>query len=548
LRGSKSAQTANRPACILQGKAHLQMVVESPTHNFGRLKGKKAWRQNLSLAAISAAKIESSIGPMGAYKMVTYNRGPERVIKVTKDAVEVLKELEVQYPAVKTLAEAAKIHRQDVGDGVSSFVVILASLLSGAEKLLERKTHPDVILRGYLSAATEASRVFNKAALPEDVTDEEALETVDCGRDILTPALKISLKEAAARAETQGRIDPKRIRVLTKSGASVGDSKLIKGIIVRKQRMNPTMPEELRDVKVAVVNKTFNIKPLELRMKGTGAFKITLDITDQGQIKGFRDEETRMNAEFVSAVASAGAKVIVCRSKITPAIANLMARAGMMAFEMIGQPDMDAVTEATGAKAVGDVMNLEAKDLGSASRVWTEKIEGIEYFFVEAEKGSTFLLRGSSLEDIQELERVVNNAVRLMAGLRKDARACWGGGATYMRAVMHLRKYALEFPGKEQMAVFAFADALEEIPSALIRNFGLNYSLVLPELRSYHARGESSMGVGPKGCADMSGKDGVRDLVLNNKLLLSRAYEISRLLLRIDEYFFVKELPLVHKQ
>src|SRR5208283_2867457 len=115
--------------------------------------------------------------------MVAYNRGPERVIKVTKDAVEVLSELEIQYPAVKTLAEAARIHREDVGDGVTTFVVVLASLLSGAETLIEKKVHPNVILRGYLSAAKEASKVFDAAALPEKVTDEEALEMVDCGRD-----------------------------------------------------------------------------------------------------------------------------------------------------------------------------------------------------------------------------------------------------------------------------------------------------------------------------------------------------------------------------
>ena len=98
------------------------------------------------------------------------------------------------------------------------------------------------------------------------------------------------------------------------------------------------------------------------------------------------------------------------------------------------------------------------------------------------------------------------------------------------------------------MAVLAFAEALEQVPASLIRNFGLSYSKVLPELRSHHAKGESSMGVGPRGCTDMSSAEGVRDLVLNNKLLLSRAYEVSRLLLRIDEYFYVKELPLFHKK
>ncbi|MDA4123734.1 MAG: TCP-1/cpn60 chaperonin family protein, partial [Thaumarchaeota archaeon] len=517
-------------------------------YRFGRLEGKKAWRQGLGLAAISAAKVESSLGPMGAYKMVAYNRGPERIIKVTKDAVEVLSELQVQYPALVTLAEAARMQREDVGDGVTTFVMLLASLLSGAEKLMEKKVHPNVILKGYLKAATEASRVFDEAALPREATDDEVLEMVDNGRDILTPKIRADLKEAAARAEKQGGIDLKRIRVLTKSGGSTADSKLIKGVMVRKPRIHPSMVEEVRNAKVALVNKAFDTKPLELMMPGKGPFSIKLEVTDQGQIQRFKAGEKKMDDDLVAAVTAAGAKVVVCRAKIREPIADQMSRMGILAFEMIDQADMDAVGEATGATAIGEVKNLKTGDLGKATNVRAERIEGVDYFFVEAEKGSTLLLRGSSVADTQELELVVKNAVRLMGSIRKDGKAVWGGGATYMRITTRLREYALEFPGKEQMAILAFADALEQIPGALIRNFGLNYSKVLPEIRSYHARGVSAMGVGPRGVTDMDGENGVRDLVLPNKLLLSRAYEVSRLLLRIDEYIYAKELPLFHKK
>jgi chaperonin GroEL (HSP60 family) len=308
------------------------------------------------------------------------------------------------------------------------------------------------------------------------------------------------------------------------------------------------MAEELRDVKVALVNKAFDTKPVELLMPGKGPFSIKLEVTDQGQIQRFKAEERRMDDDLVAAVVASGARVVVCRAKITDAIADQMSRMGILAFEMIDQADMDAVGEATGARAIGDVKNLHADDLGEASRVRVERIEAIDYVRFEAEKGSTFLLRGSSVSDAQELERVVQNAVRVMGTIRKDARAAWGGGATYMRVATRLREYALDFPGKEQMAILAFADAVEQIPGALIGNFGLSYSKVLPELRSYHARGTSSMGIGPQGVTDMDGEVGVRDLVLTHKMLLARAYEVARLLLRIDEYIYAKELPLFHKK
>ena len=67
---------------------------------------------------------------------------------------------------------------------------------------------------------------------------------------------------------------------------------------------------------------------------------------------------------LVDAVESAGAKVVFCRAKIVNPVADEMARRGIMAFEIIDQEDMDAVAEATGATAVGDVKNLEAEGPG----------------------------------------------------------------------------------------------------------------------------------------------------------------------------------------
>src|SRR5206468_12789879 len=84
--------------------------------NRGRISGKEVWRQNLTLASLAASKIGNSLGPKGAYKLVTYHRGPEMVMKVTKDPVDIVDELGIEYPAILTLAEAAKIQRQHIGE------------------------------------------------------------------------------------------------------------------------------------------------------------------------------------------------------------------------------------------------------------------------------------------------------------------------------------------------------------------------------------------------------------------------------------------------
>jgi len=515
--------------------------------NWGRLKGKQAWRQNLGLAAISAAKVESVLGPKGAYKMVTFTRGPERIIKVTKDAVEMMQELEVQYPAVKTLAEAAKIQREQAGDGVSTMVVILAAILRESESLLQKKIHPNVILKGYRAAAVEALAVIEKAAMVKGDSRRQILDIADCGRGLLTPKLRKDVMEACDRAAAQGGIDLKRVGILTRSGGAVSDSRLVRGVMVRKTKVHPSMPDELRDVKVAMVNKTLDNKPMELLMKGKGPFNVMLEITGANQMQLFKNEERRMNDELVDAVERVGAKVVICRAKIVTQVADEMARRGILAFEIVDQAGMDEVAEATGAITVGDVKNIEAKDLGFANLVKVEKVDTIDYFVVEAAKGSTIMLRGSSLEDVKETERVVKNVIRLMRSAAKDQRTVLGGSATYMQIAARLRVFALEFDGKEQVAIECFANAMEQVAICLIRNFGLKWSVVLPMLRSYHAKGMHNMGVSEGGCADMDALD-VRENIYTARTVIARAYEVTALLLRIDEYFYVKELPFVHKK
>jgi archaeal chaperonin len=141
----------------------------------------------------------------------------------------------------------------------------------------------------------------------------------------------------------------------------------------------------------------------------------------------------------------------------------------------------------------------------------------------------------------------VKNVVRLFRNAKKDARTVPGGAAIYMQIAAHLKEYALTFPGKEQVAIETFAEVLEQIAGSLIRNYGLSWSKSLPELRSYHARGLHTMGVAESGCVDMD-KLGIRELASTPRAAIRRANDVTTLLLRVDEYFYVRELAMVHKQ
>src|SRR5436309_225449 len=159
--------------------------------DLARLKGREAWNNNLQLAALVASKLGSCLGPTGAYKLVTYHKGPELVTKVTKDAVDIVDELGVQHPAIKTLVEAAKIHREEAGDGVSTLLVLISALLAEADRLIEIGVHPVAILDGYKDSVKKCLGIIDDTAEePSSDLEEHLMELVDCGRGLLSKRLR----------------------------------------------------------------------------------------------------------------------------------------------------------------------------------------------------------------------------------------------------------------------------------------------------------------------------------------------------------------------
>jgi chaperonin GroEL (HSP60 family) len=515
--------------------------------NYGRLNGKDAWRQNLNLASLAAFKIGSCLGPKGAYKLVTYHRGPEMVLKVTKDAVDMVDELGVEYPAIRTLAEAAKIQRQHTGDGISSLLVLVSALLTEADKLMEAAFHPNTILDAYLKATEKSIVIINEVAknVGEDL-DERLLDVVDCGRDLLGANLRRGLSEAINRVAEDGSIDVSRIPIVKKPGGQTYDSELVRGVIIKKGKAHPSMPDRIDLPRIAFVTR-LEIKPFELRMKGEGPFPIKLNIANQGQIQSFKSEEQRLRARLVDMVKSAGANVLICRSKIDDRLSDQFSRQGIFAMQMVDYQDFELAANATGGAIVSHADKLEKKDLGIAGKLEVDKIKPDDIVILHCDRGATLLLRGSSPELVQELEKTVKRALLILKHSRSNPKVVPGGGAVLVELASRLRKYALTFEGRDQFVIGSFADALEKIPECLSRNYGLDPIEIMIQLRNQHSNGHQAMGVGEQGCVDMYDAN-IIELGSVTRANIHRAYELVSLLLRIDDCFYVKDIPKFHKQ
>jgi archaeal chaperonin len=514
----------------------------------GRLKGREAWNNNLQLAALAASKLSSCLGPTGAYKLVAYHRGPEFVTKVTKDAVDIVDELGVEHPAIKTLAEAAKIHREEAGDGVSTLLVIIAALLEKAQLLIETGLHPVAILDGYKEAARKSIDEIDKLAFDfSGDLEDSLLQMIDSGRGLLNKSLRKDLAEAVHLVEDQNGIDLARIRIEKKLGGAIDDSRLVRGLVIKKEKKHRSMPEIIERPKIALVQRKLELKPLEQLAIGEGPFPTRLNVTEPGQLRQYKAEERILRDKMVEKVKDTGANVLLCGHKIDERVADKLGRAGIFALEMFNKHDFDEISRVTGAKVAGTVNLLSKEDLGSAKSLEVDKIPPERIVIIYADGVATILLRGSSPELVQELEKIVKKGILVVKHSMARPKVVAGGGAVFEELALRMKAFAVKFSARQQLAVRAFGEAMETIPKLLAINRGLDPIDTITQLRSEHAEHRSWMGVGDQGCTDVR-TTSVVELASIVKTTLWRALEVASLLLKVDDYFYVKNRALFHKQ
>jgi chaperonin GroEL (HSP60 family) len=200
---------------------------------------------------------------------------------------------------------------------------------------------------------------------------------------------------------------------------------------------------------------------------------------------------------------------------------------------------MEKLAKATGAVVVNNLDDLSAKDLGYAQLVEERKIGDDKMTFVEGCKNPrsvAIVIRGGTERIVDEAERSIHDALSSVRDVVQEAKILPGGGAPEMEISKTLRNYAETLPGREQLAVQEFAEAIEIVPLTLAENAGLDQIDILSELRSRHEKGEVNAGVDvPNGkVADMK-KTEVFDPLSVKKQVIKSATEAATMILRIDD-------------
>ena len=505
--------------------------------NVKRYVGRDAQRMNILAGRIIAETVRTTLGPKGMDKMLVDELGD---IVVTNDGVTILKEMSVEHPAAKMLIEVAKTQEKEVGDGTTTAVVIAGELLRKAEELLDQNIHPSVIINGYEMARNKAVEELKSIAKEVKADDTEMLKKIAMtsitgkGAEKAREQLAEIVVEAVRTVvdEETGKVDKDLIKVEKKEGAPIEETKLIRGVVIDKERVHPQMPKKVENAKIALLNC-----PIEVKETETDA---EIRITDPAKLMEFIEQEEKMIKDMVEKIAATGANVVFCQKGIDDLAQHYLAKKGILAVRRVKKSDMEKLAKATGARIVTKIDDLTPEDLGEAGLVEERKVAGDAMIFVEQckhPKAVTILARGSTEHVVEEVARAIDDAIGVVKCALEEGKIVAGGGATEIELAKRLRKFAETVAGREQLAVKAFADALEVIPRTLAENSGLDPIDMLVKLRAAHEKegGEVyGLDVFEGEVVDMLEKGVVEPLKVKTQAIDS-ATEASVMLLRIDD-------------
>ena len=504
-----------------------------------RSRGKEAQRNNIMAARVIGEVLRTTLGPRGMDKMLVDSLGD---ITITNDGAAILKEIDVEHPAAKMMVEIAKTQDDMVGDGTTTAVVLASELLKKAEELLDQNIHPTILVSGYRKATQKAIEIIEKNAVPIDVEDRKMMmkvaltsmgsKAVGSAKERFAEIAIDAVKQIAEKRGDKMIADIDNIQLVKKTGKSVLESQLISGIIIDKEVVHPGMPKKKENAKIALVNSALEIEKTEMSAE--------IRIRDPNQMKAFLDQEDSMLKDMVNKIKASGADIVFCQKGIDDMVQHYLSQEGIMSARRIKESDMEKLARATGGRVTSNLDDLKAEDLGFAGLVEERKISEDKMIFVEKCKDPhsvAILIRAGLERMVDEAERAIIDALSVVSDVTENNKIVAGGGAVEIEVAKELRRYANKVGGREQLAVEAFADAMEIIPRALTENAGFQPIDMLIDLRTAHDKEDGKH----KGLNVFTGKvqnsleNGVVEPFIVKIQAIKSAVESATMILRIDD-------------
>jgi chaperonin GroEL (HSP60 family) len=480
---------------------------------------------NISIAKQVAGLVKSTLGPYGMDKEMVDAAGE---VVMTNDGATILKETKLNHPSAKIITEVARTQEENCYDGTTTSVVITGELMDKAQGLLNQKIHPTRIAKGFALANRKAQEILPNMAV--DVTDE-ILKTVASTAMTGKTAEVDGDHLSSVCVEVANATTLDNISIVKRSGGRVSESIAIAGILVDREKSHHNMPDVVEDAKVALIDVDITLPEF--------AQQVQIQVQDNTAVQEFIESRKDQLHGIAKGITDSGATVILCMRDIDRYIQEYFAKHGVYAARRVARSDLEAVSKSTGARIVSAIDDLTPEDLGTSAKVEEIKVGEKPLIKLTGNKSDaavSVLIRGPTQSATDEISRAFDDAVGVTTIAIEDGKVVPGGGAPFLFLSKELKEYANSVGGREQLAITAFAEALEVIPSALAENSGLDPLDTLIALRHLHSSESGSVyGVDVE---EGGGKNMLEAGVIEPTRVVAQAIEsatnIASQLLRID--------------
>ena len=505
-----------------------------------RIHGRTALVNNVKAASSLAGAIRSTLGPKGLDKMLVDGDGSALV---TNDGVTVLEKANVEHPTARLLIDASSSQDRAARDGTTTTVLLVAEMLQNSLELVRMGVHPSIIVNGYSIALEESIKEAEKVSRESDEEQKsQVVRTSLQGKgdsSVCGLIASLAVEAADGLVDLEGGDDLERMvvkRLQIREG-NVMDSSLVNGLILLKSRVDATSPENSDGGVVAIIDGGLEHAKLE-----TDA---SIEVSSLGIMQEFHERSGENMQKQVTHLSSLGVDLLVVRDGIADEAISQLTKAGIVAYRRFERSDMDLLSRITGARPVRSVSTLGDEDLGTYSKREEERISDVKHTLIEGDGGGmTLAVRGSSPAVREEAIRIFDDAIGVAHRLNSRPGVLPGGGAIQSHLARHLRSFSQTQSGREQLAIEAYASALESIPRILAENAGRDPVEVILSLSADQRESGAWIGFdlqSGKNC-DM-GEMGILDTEFVVKHALSGATEAAIGVLRIDDVLWARTDP-----
>jgi thermosome len=502
-----------------------------------RTQGRDAQTSNIAAGKAVSEAVRTTLGPRGMDKMLVSDTGD---VTITNDGATILNSMDIEHPAAQMIVEVAEAQEDEVGDGTTTAGVLAGELLAKAEDLLDDDVHPTTIVEGYARARDIALEAVDSLVLNDDLDDDllrSVAESSMTGKgtgDVTTEKLAEEVVRAIRHVEgNASRVSRDDVRVHTQTGGSSSATELVEGVISDAEPVHANMPREVTDATIAVVDEKLGVRETEIDAE--------YNVESVDQLTAAMDAEERELREYADALAEAGVDVVFSTDSIDDRPAAYLADAGILAFEDVGNDEARAVASATGASRTSKVAEIEDAELGRAETVRVRTFGDDDLAFVEggaAAESVTLLVRGGTEHVVDELERALTDALDVVTAALDTGGVVPGAGATEIAIADRVREEAAGVEGRRQLAVEAFADAVDVLPRTLAENTGMDPIDGLVDLRAANEEETGRAGIiatGEHGEVGDPVEAGVLDPAAVKREAVESATEAATMIARIDD-------------